>query len=106
MTNDEVFKKYKDIDKDKVIITSIPNFNIDTRTNTLYDNKDDVEFIQRQLDTGISPTYIHFQSPRPKEYVKHLSVETYDKINTDIINQAERIFIFPHKTKHYRFATI
>lgn len=106
MTNDEVFKKYKDIDKDKVIITSIPNFNIDTRTNTLHDNKDDGEFIQRQLDIGMLPTDIHFQFPKPKEYVKHLSVETYDKINTDIINQAERIFIFPHKTEHYRFATI
>ena len=106
MSESEAYEKYEGVDREKIVITPVPNFNIDTRTNTLHDNKNDVDFIQRQLDIGMLPTDIHFQSPKPKEYVKHLSVETYDKINTDIINQAERIFMFPHKTEHYRFATI
>ena len=106
MTNDEVFDKYEGISRDKVTILPTPNFCLDTRTNTLYDNsterQDDLDFIREQLNEGkyITP-------PQPKPYVITKSVLNYSGvIDMDKINKAEKIFIFPQKSEYYRFITI
>jgi len=106
MTNDEVFDKYEGISRDKVTILPYPNFLLDTRTNSLYDNskerEDDLDFIREQLNEGkyITP-------PQSRPYLSTKSVLTYsDVIDMDKINKAEKIFIFPQKSEYYRFITI
>jgi hypothetical protein len=102
MSESEVYEKYEGVDREKIVITPVPNFNIDTRTNTLHDNKDDVDFIIQQLNEGDEVRLL----PQIKEYVKPFSVRFYNNIDVEVLNKFEKIFIFPHRTKCYRFATI
>lgn len=101
MTDSEVFEKYKGIDRNKICIVPVPNFLLDRRTNNLHDNRSEIDSIKKQLDEGKSIT-----PPPPKEWVKWESVETHDGLDVDEVNKAEKVFIFPQKTKYYRFITI
>lgn len=105
MTNDEVFEKYKGIDRNKINIVSVPNFLLDTRTNTLYDNsterQDDLDAIREQMNEGKFVI-----APQPKEWLKWKSVETYCGLNTDEVNKAEKVFIFPRKGKPEYFSLV
>lgn len=101
MTDSEVFEKYNGIDRDKINIVPVPNFLLDTRTNSLHDNRSEIDSIRKQLNEGKSITL-----PPPKEWVKWESVKTYDSLDVDEVNKAEKVFIFPLKTEYYRFITI
>lgn len=101
MTDSEVFEKYKGIDRNKINIVPVPNFLLDTRTNSLHDKRSEIDSIRKQLNEGepITP-------PQPKEWIKLKSVETYGSLDVDEINKAEKIFIFPEKTEYFRFITM
>ena len=101
MTNDEVFEKYKGIDRNKINIVSVPNFLLDTRTNSLYDDTAERDSIIKQLNEGKSIT-----PSQPKEWLKWKSVETYCGLNTDEVNKAEKVFIFPRKGKPEYFSLV
>ena len=101
MTDSEVFEKYKGIDRDKINIVPVPNFLLDTRTNSLHDNRSEIDSIRKQLNEGKSIT-----PPPPKEWVKWESVKNYDSLDVDEVNKAEKVFIFPQKTEYFRFITM
>jgi len=105
MTDSEVFKKYKGVNRNKINIVSVPNFLLDTRTNSFYGNskerQDDLDFIREKLNESEPITL-----SQPKEWVKWKSVETYCSLDVDEVNKAEKIFIFPEKTEYFRFIII
>ena len=58
--------------------------------------------IIKQLNEGGEVRFL----PQIKEYVKPFSIRDYNNIDVEVLNKFEKIFIFPHRTKCYRFATI
>lgn len=97
---EEIHDIYKGVDKNKIILTNQPNFNIDVRTNDLSDNKKMYKSIEERLNKG-KKIYIE-----PNKNIKLMSVKNYDKINVDEINKSEKVFIYPQKGKYYRYVTI
>tara|TARA_R110000751_G_scaffold299588_1_gene410772 strand:+ start:44 stop:607 length:564 start_codon:yes stop_codon:yes gene_type:complete len=102
MTDSEVFEKYEGIDRNKINIVPVPTFLLDTRTNSLYDNRNEIDSIRKQLDDNVFSMIV----PQPKEWVKLKSVQIYNGMNVDEVNKSEKIFIFPQKCENYRFVTI
>tara|TARA_Y100000389_G_scaffold23826_1_gene20494 strand:- start:527 stop:955 length:429 start_codon:yes stop_codon:yes gene_type:complete len=97
---EEVHDIYKGVDKNKIILTNQPNFNIDIRTNDLSDNTKMYKFIKERLNKG-KEIYTE-----PNKNIKLMSVKNYDQINVDEINKSEKVFIYPQKGKYYRYVTI
>jgi hypothetical protein len=78
---EEVHDIYKGVDKNKIILTNQPNFNIDVRTNDLSDNRKMYKFIKEKLDKE-ERIYIE-----PNKNIKLMSVKSYEQINVDEINK-------------------
>tara|TARA_X000000368_G_scaffold85183_1_gene64551 strand:+ start:2463 stop:2891 length:429 start_codon:yes stop_codon:yes gene_type:complete len=97
---EEVHDIYKGVDKNKIILTNKPNFNIDIRTNDLSDNTKMYKSIKEKLD---KEERIYTE---PNKNIKLMSVKNYDKINVDEINKSDKVFIYPQKGKYYRYVTI
>lgn len=97
---EEVHNIYKGVDKNKIILTNQPNFNIDIRTNDLSDNRKMYKFIKERLNKE-ERIYIE-----PNKNIKLMSVKSYDQINVDEINKSDKVFIYPQKGKYYRYVTI
>ena len=97
---EEVHNIYKGVDKNKIILTNQPNFNIDIRTNDLSDNTKMYKFIKERLNKE-ERIYIE-----PNKNIKLMSVKSYDQINVDEINKSDKVFIYPQKGKYYRYVTI
>lgn len=97
---EEVHDIYKGVDKNKIILTDQPNFNIDVRTNDLSDNTKMYKYIEERLNKG-KEIYIE-----PNKNIKLMSVKSYDQINVDEINKSDKVFIYPQKGKYYRYVTI
>ena len=101
MTDSEVFEKYKGVDRDKINIVPVPNFLLNTRTNSLHDDRIVWNYLKKQLDEGMPIT-----PPDTREWLKWESVKTYNSLDVDEVNKAEKVFIFPQKTEYFRFITI
>lgn len=97
---EEVNDIYKGVDKNKIILTNQPNFNIDIRTNDLCDNEKMYKIIKEKLKKG-EEIYTE-----PNKNIKLMSVKSYDQINVDEINKSDKVFIYPQKGKYYRYVTI
>ena len=97
---EEIHDIYKGVDKNKIILTNKPNFNIDIRTNDLSDNRKMYKSIEERLNKG-KKIYIE-----PNKNIKLMSVKSYDQINVDEINKSDKVFIYPQKGKYYRYVTI
>lgn len=97
---EEVHDIYKGVDKNKIILTNQPDFNIDVRTNDLSDNRKMYKSIEERLNKG-KEIYIE-----PNKNIKLMSVKSYDQINVDEINKSDKVFIYPQKGKYYRYVTI
>lgn len=97
---EEVHDIYKGVDKNKIILTNQPNFNIDVRTNDLSDNIKMYKSIEERLNKE-ERIYIE-----PNKNIKLMSVKSYDQINVDEINKSDKVFIYPQKGKYYRYVTI
>tara|TARA_B100000767_G_scaffold106784_1_gene102475 strand:+ start:334 stop:762 length:429 start_codon:yes stop_codon:yes gene_type:complete len=97
---EEVHDIYKGVDKNKIILTNQPNFNIDVRTNDLSDNRKMYKSIEERLNKE-ERIYIE-----PNKNIKLMSVKSYDQINVDEINKSDKVFIYPQKGKYYRYVTI
>lgn len=97
---EEVHDIYKGVDKNKIILTNKPNFNIDVRTNDLSDNIKMYKSIEERLNKE-ERIYIE-----PNKNIKLMSVKSYDQINVDEINKSDKVFIYPQKGKYYRYVTI
>ena len=97
---EEVHDIYKGVDKNKIILTNQPNFNIDVRTNDLSDNTKLYKSIKEKLNKG-EKVYIE-----PNKNIKLMSVKSYDQINVDEINKSDKVFIYPQKGKYYKYVTI
>ena len=97
---EEIHDIYKGVDKNKIILTNQPNFNIDVRTNDLSDNRKMYKSIEERLNKG-KKIYIE-----PNKNIKLMSVKSYDQINVDEINKSDKVFIYPQKGKYYRYVTI
>ena len=97
---EEVHDIYKGVDKNKIILTNKPNFNIDVRTNDLSDNRKMYKSIEERLNKE-ERIYIE-----PNKNIKLMSVKSYDQINVDEINKSDKVFIYPQKGKYYRYVTI
>ena len=101
MTDSEVFEKYKGVDRDKINIVPVPNFLLNTRTNSLHDDRIVWNYLKKQLYEGMPIT-----PPETREWLKWESVKTYNSLDVDEVNKAEKVFIFPQKTEYFRFITI
>lgn len=97
---EEVNDIYKGVDKNKIILTNQPNFNIDIRTNDLCDNEKMYKIIKEKLKKG-EEIYTE-----PNKNIKLMSVKNYDEINVNEINKSDKVFIYPQKGKYYRYVTI
>ena len=97
---EEVNDIYKGVDKNKIILTNQPNFNIDIRTNDLCDNEKMYKIIKEKLKKG-EEIYTE-----PNKNIKLMSVKSYDEINVNEINKSNKVFIYPQKGKYYRYVTI
>tara|TARA_B110000858_G_C17770601_1_gene459398 strand:+ start:170 stop:601 length:432 start_codon:yes stop_codon:yes gene_type:complete len=97
---EEVNDIYKGVDKNKIILTNQPNFNIDIRTNDLCDNEKMYKIIKEKLKKG-EEIYTE-----PNKNIKLMSVKSYDEINVNEINKSDKVFIYPQKGKYYRYVTI
>jgi len=97
---EEVNDIYKGVDKNKIILTNQPNFNIDIRTNDLCDNEKMYKIIKEKLKKG-EEIYTE-----PNKNIKLMSVKSYDEINVNEINKSNKVFIYPRKGKYYRYVTI
>jgi hypothetical protein len=100
LTESEVYDKYKGVDKEKIVITPMPCFLIDNRSNILYNANEEIELMKNQLDGGLPVT-----PPVIKDYVEQMSVRAYDKLDVDLINSSNKVFIFNQKSDNYRFIT-
>lgn len=97
---EEVNDIYKGVDKNKIILTNQPDFNIDIRTNDLCDNEKMYKIIKEKLKKG-EEIYTE-----PNKNIKLMSVKSYDEINVNEINKSDKVFIYPQKGKYYRYVTI
>ena len=82
---EEVNDIYKGVDKNKIILTNQPNFNIDIRTNDLCDNEKMYKIIKEKLKKG-EEIYTE-----PNKNIKLMSVKSYDQINVDEINKSDKV---------------
>ena len=89
MTDEEVEKKYKGLDFNKVFIMDVPSsiYNIDEKKFLNFKETHEVINGILQLKPGN----------------RQVCVESYDNININLLNTYEKIAIFRHKTDNYRY---